>query len=88
VAVILDRSQPMSARRLTPAYNTHLRAQLDEFRRAAVALKESLGDLGMLDIIELIAPPSQSPKSLGLTAAEITLLTPDLDDEGVGPDPD
>ncbi len=70
----------MPAPRLTPEYEARLRALLGEFRRSAAALKDSLETLDMLDSMDLLAPPSQGPKSLGLTAAEMTLLTPELDD--------
>ena len=71
----------MPAPRLTPEYEARLRALLGEFRRSAAALKDGLEALEMLDYMDLLAPPSQGPKSLGLTAAEMTLLTPELDDE-------
>ncbi len=71
----------MSAPRLTPEYEARLRALLGEFRRSAAALKDSLEALDMLDYMELLAPPSQSPESLGLTAAEMTLLAPELDED-------
>ena len=65
----------MPANKLTPKYRQKLEDKLEELRRVSTNLRDMLGQLDMLDYMELLAG------GLGLSPGEIEVLSYDEDED-------